>query len=183
MDSETGRSDLKYRRIVVKLSGEALAGEDRAPTLFLVAESSSEGTIGAILNDPSRACVWPVKDCEDATRALTACFPRSGPVTLGDAKRLWYAQACKTVADDQAAAVKAAMDSKQPHPAPLPLPAPPIASPHPRQTSSHPRTRAFRKAGSHSGGPIATPTTRPSGAELRHWRARPRAACEEPSRT
>ncbi|HNU92598.1 MAG TPA: UMP kinase [Spirochaetota bacterium] len=29
MDSETGRSDLKYRRIVVKLSGEALAGEDR----------------------------------------------------------------------------------------------------------------------------------------------------------
>jgi len=81
------------------------------PTLFLVAEASSEGTIGAILNDPARACVWPVKDCEDATRALTACFPRSGPVTLGEAKRLWYAQAVKLAADDK-----------------VPPPAPPVAS-------------------------------------------------------
>ena len=85
------------------------------PTLFLVAESSSEGTIGAILNDPSRACVWPVKDCEDATRALTACFPRSGPVTLGDAKRLWYAQAVKLAEADKVAP-----------------PAPPVASPNDR---------------------------------------------------
>lgn len=71
------------------------------PTLFLVAESSSEGTIGAILNDPSRACVWPVKDCADADAAIGLCFPRSGPVTLGAAKSLWYARACKVAAEDK----------------------------------------------------------------------------------
>lgn len=94
-----------------EVDGQSVA----TPTLFLVAESSSEGTIGAILNDPSRACVWPVKDCEDATRALTACFPRSGPVTLGDAKRLWYAQAVKLAETDKVAP-----------------PAPPVASPNDR---------------------------------------------------
>lgn len=94
-----------------EVDGQSVA----TPTLFLVAESSSEGTIGAILNDPSRACVWPVKDCEDATRALTACFPRSGPVTLGDAKRLWYAQAVKLAEADKVAP-----------------PAPPVASPNDR---------------------------------------------------
>lgn len=105
------------------LSAEVDGQPVATPTLFLVCESSSEGTIGAILNDPSRACVWPVKDCEEANEAIGACFPRSGPITLGAAKAAWYAWACKVTAAEHAAAVKLATETRSTPPAP---PAPPI---------------------------------------------------------
>ena len=66
--------------------------EDLAtPTLVIVAEASSYGTLGEVLLDPSRACVWPASDCTEAMAALSACFPDSGAVTFGEAKQRMHA--------------------------------------------------------------------------------------------
>ena len=49
---------LRPRR--AKLNGEPIA----TPTLYILAESSAEGTAGEVLLDPSRCCVWPAADCD-----------------------------------------------------------------------------------------------------------------------
>ncbi len=73
--------------LTAKVDGEPLA----TPALYLMAEASAEGTAGEVLLDPSACCVWPVTDCEEANDATLACFPESGPLTLGEAKAKAYA--------------------------------------------------------------------------------------------
>lgn len=116
----SGKSFQLLSILEADVDGQAVA----TPTLFLLCESSSEGTIGKIINDPALACVWPVKDCGEAIDALAACFPRSGPVTLGTAKAAWHAWAVKTAKDEHAAAVKAAQEAKVQPPAQPPVPVP-----------------------------------------------------------
>lgn len=57
-----------------------------APMVWGLAEASAEGTAGEVLLDESACLVWPVVDCEDALRMVRACFPSTGPLTLGAAR-------------------------------------------------------------------------------------------------
>lgn len=56
------------------------------PCAVLLAEASGEGTMGEVLLDAGACVVWPCSNCEQATEALVALFPDSGPLTLGAAK-------------------------------------------------------------------------------------------------
>lgn len=76
-----------------------------APGLYVLAEASAEGTAGETLLDESRALVWPAADCEDALEAVRTCFPPSGPLTLGAARKALAAFL-----------VRRAEDAKQPPP-------------------------------------------------------------------
>lgn len=77
--------------LTAQVDGEPLG----TPALYLMAEPSAEGTAGEVLLDPSACCVWPVTDCEEANDATLACFPESGPLTLGEAKARAYAHIVK----------------------------------------------------------------------------------------
>lgn len=58
------------------------------PTLILMAEASSEGTLGEFMADASSCLVWPVRTCDEAVDVLRAVFPEGrGPLTLGEARR------------------------------------------------------------------------------------------------
>jgi hypothetical protein len=85
-----------------------------APCLMLVAEASTYGTAGRLLNNPAACVVWPVADCDEALDALSACFPDGGPLTVAEARRKEWEHRCK-VADA----------SKRPKP-----PAPEAIPPH-----------------------------------------------------
>jgi len=82
----TGKTWQIHSMLLAEVDGERIA----TPCLYVMAESSAEGTAGEVLNDPSRCVVWPAGDCDDAYRAIIDCFPDSGPVTLGQAKALAY---------------------------------------------------------------------------------------------
>ncbi len=116
----SGKSEQIIRLLTAKVDGEPIA----TPTLFLTAESSAEGTAAVTLNDPSAACVWPVAHCEEATEALMQCFPKAGPVTLGEAKRRWLKVMSKRVADENLRALAEDKDAQAISP-----PAPLAASP------------------------------------------------------
>jgi hypothetical protein len=83
--------------LTAEVDGEPIA----TPTLYILAEASAEGTAGEVLLDPSRCCVWPATDCEDALEAVLACFPESGPLTLGEAKAAAYKSIVKRAANDK----------------------------------------------------------------------------------
>jgi hypothetical protein len=83
--------------LTAEVDGEPIA----TPTLYVLAEASAEGTAGEVLLDPSRCCVWPATDCEDALEAVLACFPESGPLTLGEAKAAAYKSVCRRAANDK----------------------------------------------------------------------------------
>lgn len=82
----TGKTQQILTLLRAEVDGEPVA----TPTLYILAESSAEGTAGAVLLDPSLCAVWPAVDCEEAIDALRACFPDSGPKTLGEAKAAAY---------------------------------------------------------------------------------------------
>jgi len=82
--------------LTAEVDGEPIA----TPTLYILAEASAEGTAGEVLLDPSRCCVWPATDCEEALDAVLACFPDSGPLTLGEAKAKAYAYVVKRAASE-----------------------------------------------------------------------------------
>lgn len=84
----TGRVNVgKTRQITSLLSAKMPGGAPAVqPTLFLAAETSSEGTAGDLLHDPS-VVVWPVKNCTEASAVLATCFPDGrAPLTLAAAR-------------------------------------------------------------------------------------------------
>ncbi len=57
-----------------------------APTLFLYAEASTEGTAGHLLADPT-VLPWGVRDLDEAMVALRTCFPEGrAPLSLAEAR-------------------------------------------------------------------------------------------------
>lgn len=82
--------------LTAEVDGEPVA----TPTLYILAEASAEGTAGEVLLDPSRCCVWPATDCEEALEAVLACFPESGPLTLGEAKAAAYKAIVRRAANE-----------------------------------------------------------------------------------
>ena len=81
-----GKTEQIHSLLKAKVDDECIA----TPTLYILAEDSAWGTAGEVLLDPSRSVVWPAADCEQARKAVDACFPDSGPVTLGEAKAKMY---------------------------------------------------------------------------------------------
>src|SRR6185503_3960678 len=86
----SGKTQQVLELLEAEVDGQPIA----TPTLYLLAESSGEGTAGKVLLDPDRCCVWPVATCEDAVVAVEACFPHSGSLTLGAAKVKWHKHVC-----------------------------------------------------------------------------------------
>lgn len=101
-----GKTFQVERLLRAEVAGEPVA----APALYVLAEASAEGTAGETLLDDARSLRWPAADCEDALEALRSCFPLSGPVTLGTARKRLHEVLCRRADAD-----------KQPHP-PAPTP-------------------------------------------------------------
>lgn len=113
-----GKSFQVNALLTAKVDDEPVA----CPSLFLLAEASAEGTAAEVLRDPGACCVWPVADCDEALEALRECFPKAGPVTLGEAKRRWHKVAVRRTEEENK---RALADDKHATPmaAPDPLPA------------------------------------------------------------
>lgn len=71
------------------------------PCLYLQAEASTSGTLGRIMQDPSKCVVWRVADCDEALAALNACFPDGGALTVAEARRKEYEHRCKLAEKDK----------------------------------------------------------------------------------
>lgn len=109
----SGKSYQATSVLLAEVDGERIA----CPVLYILAEASGEGTAGQVLLDPGACVVWPCADCEDATEAVKACFPDSGPLTLGAAKKAAYDAVVKRCVKEKtvppAPPVKHANDDKQ----------------------------------------------------------------------
>lgn len=78
----SGKTQQATRLLLAEVGGQRIC----APAVYGLAEASAEGTAGEVLLDPAACLVWPVVDCEDAMSMVRACFPSSGPLTLGAAR-------------------------------------------------------------------------------------------------
>ena len=107
----SGKSYQVASVLIARVDGQPFA----LPALVIMTEASSEGTMGEVLLDPGACVVWPCTDSAQAREALLACFPDSGPLTLGEAKAAAY----KAIVD------RCVKDKTVP-------PAPPAAHPHDR---------------------------------------------------
>ena len=77
-------------------------GEDLfTPCLYLMAEASTSGTIGKLLQNPAKCVVWRVADCDEALAALNACFPDGGALTIAEARRKEHEHRCKLAEKDK----------------------------------------------------------------------------------
>lgn len=94
----SGKSHQFASLLTAEVDGDRFA----LPCLYIMAEASAEGTVGEVLLDPGACCVWPCASFDDALEALRACFPDSGPVTLGAAKQAAYEARAKQAAADKA---------------------------------------------------------------------------------
>lgn len=71
------------------------------PCLYLQAEASTSGTLGRIMQDPSKCVVWRVADCDEALAALNACFPDGGALTVAEARRKEHEHRCRLAEKDK----------------------------------------------------------------------------------
>lgn len=106
-----GKTFQVERLLRAEVAGEPVA----APALYVLAEASAEGTAGETLLDDARALVWPAADCEDALEALRACFPLSGPVTLGTARQRLHEVLCRRADADKQPRPPAPEPSRRDH--------------------------------------------------------------------
>lgn len=94
----SGKSFQLASVLTAEVDGERFA----LPCAVLLAESSGEGTLGEVLLDHGACVVWPCSSCEQATEALLALFPESGPLTLGRAKQAAHKALCDRADKDKA---------------------------------------------------------------------------------